>query len=836
MRNITYFSLLFTSFFLSFCLFSAIALKVFYDRQEMHEIELSAALNSYSNKLEKALDNALLGPYLVRAAMRDFTYTQTEFETLATEILTHSDGSQTIQLAPKGVIQYSYPLTSHESVIGVDLFKMQSIQASLQTAIDTQKMRIDGPKELAQGGQGLVARLPIFDQNEFWGFAIAVLRFPEFIANLSPESTSPSHLYEVWQKTANNYAPLLNNHRFEQSHWSTYNLDVENQQWVVGIKDEFAYRAHVEFLVLLLIALLLSSVSCYLITITCRLREHEQNLEKLVQKQTLELSEQALELKQAQSLSGVGSWHLSPDKSIRQLSSQAKSLFKEQSKAQSITDVCKKIDSFYKNSFLNFIHTKPSSPTEIEYTIKLNGEKRWFHEHAEWNSKTNTLVGTIKDISTEKQRQHELYQQAHFDSITGLANRHYSEKYIASLCPEDQYSSGLTLLCAEIKGYRQLEDIYGQDYLNELQTTIANRLIEFSDLHQAFCAHIKPGCFLILLKEAIFDEKLAALLDKLQHQVGGIIETAGSAHFYHLYIGVGYPHLQNIDAAEQINTALIAMNECPRTQKPFTVYSQSLKEKLIAQSNLESDLRHALAANEQLSMVYQPIVNTIDGTLIGCEALVRWQHPVRGFVSPVEFITIAEQSELINLLSRWIVAKVAEDCHRMVENNIRIKVSINLSRKQFSDVHLVKRLSKEKAKLFPANQKINLEITESALFQNTQYAINLMHELKLAGFNLSLDDFGTGYSSLSSIQQFPLDNVKIDRAFICNCVDNPRDGLFLQTMSDLAHQLDLTITAEGVESSEQWQLVSDKGIDYIQGYLISMPLSIDDFIAFDPVA
>ena len=109
----------------------------------MHEIELSAALNSYSNKLEKALDNALLGPYLVRAAMRDFAYTQTEFETLATEILTHSDGSQTIQLAPKGVIQYSYPLTSHESVIGVDLFKMQSIQESLQTAIDTQKLVIE---------------------------------------------------------------------------------------------------------------------------------------------------------------------------------------------------------------------------------------------------------------------------------------------------------------------------------------------------------------------------------------------------------------------------------------------------------------------------------------------------------------------------------------------------------------------------------------------------------------------------------------------------------------------------------------------------------------------
>ena len=824
LRNITYFSLLFTSFFLSFCLFSAIALKVFYDRQEMHEIEQNAALNSYSSNLEKALDSALLGPYLVRAAMRDFAYTQTEFETLATEILTHSDGSQTIQLAPKGVIKYSYPLTSHESVIGIDLFKMQSIQASLQTAIDTQKMQIDGPKELAQGGQGLVARLPIFNQNEFWGFAIAVLRFPEFIANLSPETTSHPHLYEVWQKTANSYAPLLNNHSFEQSHWSTYNLDVENQHWVVGIKDEFAYRAHVEFLVLLLIVLLFSSVSCYLITITCRLREHEQNLEKLVQKQTLELSEQALELKQAQLLSGVGSWHLSPDKSIRQLSAQAKALFKEQSKVQSITDVCKKIDNFYKNTFLNFIHTKPSSPIEIEYTIKLNGEKRWFHEHAEWNPKTNTLVGTIEDISAEKQRQHELYQQAHFDSVTGLANRHYSEKYIASLCPEDQYSSGLTLLCAEIKGYRQLEDIYGQDYLNELQTTIANRLIEFSDLHQAFCAHIKPGCFLMLLKEAIFDEKLAALLDRFQHQVGGIIETAGSAHFYHLYIGVGYPHLQNIDAAEQINTALIAMNECPRTQKPFTVYSQSLKEKLIAQSNLESDLRHALSTNEQLSMVYQPIVNTLDGTLIGCEALVRWQHPVRGFVSPVEFIAIAEESGLIKPLGNWVLRQACQQWVDWKDQGKSVpRIAINVSAKQFVDGFIVQTLRDIFSHLDIPAGAIEIELTESALMQDYQYTTEVLEEMKRMGVSISIDDFGTGYSSLNHLKRFPVDNLKVDRSFI-EGLPAHEDQRIVQAIVALAKSLNLKVIAEGVENALQLEFVQSIGCDEVQGFLLSRPM------------
>lgn len=822
------------SFIISFGLFSTIAFKVYFDRQEMHELEQKTILNSYSSDVEKAILNALQGPYLVRAAMRDYSYTQEQFETLAKQILNHSDGSQTIQLAPNGIIAYSYPLLSHESVINADLFKNKTIQDSLQKTIQTKQMQLDGPKELSQGGQGLVARLPIFKQDTLWGFSIAVLRFPEFISNIKPKIASASHRFEVWQKQDTNYRPLLANQTFDESEWLTQPIMIKNQQWVVGIKDQFILRSHTEIAVLLLFSLLLSSISCYLFFITARLREHEHNLEELVQKQTVELSEQALALKQAQSLSGVGSWHLSPDTGTRHLSAQAKVLFNSDSAEQTINAICNSIDSFYKNAFLNFINSRPNTPIELEYTIKINGEKRWFHELAEWNFKTNTLVGTVEDVSDEKHQQHELYRQANFDPMTGLANRHYTEKYITSLCPQNQYNSGLTLLCVEIKGFRQLEDIYGHNFINELQIIIANRLIEFAEHYHAFCAHIKPGCFLLLLKEAIFDEKLATFVDKLQHQVAGLIETAGTAHFYHFYIGVGYPHLQSLDAREQINTALIAMNECHSLEKTFTIYSQSLKDKLIAKSDLESDLRHALSTGKQLSMVYQPILNTKTGALVACEALVRWQHPVRGYVSPNEFIAIAEQSALINLLSRWIIAKVAEDCHRLVENNIHIRMSINLSRKQFSDAHLVKRLSQEKMTLFPADQEINLEITESALFQNTQYAISLMHKLKTAGFDLSLDDFGTGYSSLASIQQFPLDNVKIDRAFICNCVENPRDGLFLQTMSDLAHHLNLTITAEGVESSEQWQLVSDKGIDYIQGYLISMPLPIEKFIEFDP--
>ncbi len=801
----------------------------------MHHIEQESVLDSYTNDLKTNLETALLGPYLIRDAMRDASYTKTQFETLAKHILKHSDGSQTIQLAPNGVITYSYPLVTHEGVINSDLFAVPSIRPSLEKAIQTEQMQLDGPKQLSQGGAGLVARLPIFNKGSFWGFSIVVLRFPEFINKIKLKHVSHSHIIEVWQNNDGNYIPLLGEHAFNNTKWETRSLPVKNQLWIVGIKDEFAYRAYAEIGILTFIVLAFSSLISYLISITLRLREHEKNLESLLTKRTNELSEQALALKQAQTLSGVGSWHISPYSESRHLSAQATKLFKTKSPKQPIQQVCDQIDSAYKNAFLNFINAKPASPSELEYTIKINGEQRWFHEYAEWNNKTKTLVGTVEDISAEKQKQHELYQQAHFDPITGLANRHYSEKYITSLCSKNQYNSGLTLICLEIKGYRQIEDMYGYKASNELQKALANRLIEFAEQHQAFCSHIKLGCFMLLLKEGIFDEELATLIDELQHRVAGLIETAGTAHFYHFYVGIGYPHLQNLDAAEQINTTLIAMNECHRQKKAYTIYSQSLKDKLIAQSDLESDLRHALSTDKQLSMVYQPIVNTKDGKLIGCEALIRWQHPVRGFVSPQEFIAIAEQSELINLLSRWIVARVAKDCHSLVANNIHVKMSINLSRKQFSDAHLVNRLTSEKAQLFPATQKINLEITESALFQNTQYAISLMHELKAVGFDLSLDDFGTGYSSLASIQQFPLDNVKIDRAFICNCVENPRDGLFLQTMSDLAHQLNLTITAEGVESSEQWELVSDKRIDYVQGYLISMPLPIEEFIKFDPV-
>ena len=234
------------SFIISFGLFSTIAFKVYFDRQEMHELEQKTILNSYSSDVEKAILNALQGPYLVRAAMRDYSYTQEQFETLAKQILNHSDGSQTIQLAPNGIIAYSYPLLSHESVINADLFKNKTIQDSLQKTIQTKQMQLDGPKELSQGGQGLVARLPIFKQDTLWGFSIAVLRFPEFISNIKPKLASASHRFEVWQKQDTNYRPLLANQTFDESEWLTQPIMIKNQQWVVGIKDQFILRSHTE--------------------------------------------------------------------------------------------------------------------------------------------------------------------------------------------------------------------------------------------------------------------------------------------------------------------------------------------------------------------------------------------------------------------------------------------------------------------------------------------------------------------------------------------------------------------------------------------------------------
>jgi EAL domain-containing protein (putative c-di-GMP-specific phosphodiesterase class I) len=258
-------------------------------------------------------------------------------------------------------------------------------------------------------------------------------------------------------------------------------------------------------------------------------------------------------------------------------------------------------------------------------------------------------------------------------------------------------------------------------------------------------------------------------------------------------------------------------------------YDESLNRDAAEKVLLETELRAALELGEQIFMVYQPQVDTRTGNIAGVEALVRWNHPELGNISPVKFIPVAESSGLIIALGDLILRKVNEDAVSAGEHfPDNVAISINLSPIQFTQSNFVAELS-ETLKDIDSRFKIELELTEGVLMSDASTNLSKLKELKAIGFDLAIDDFGTGYSSLSYLRNFPIDTLKIDRSFVVDIGNEGGDGIVKAILS-LSNALGLRTVAEGVETVEQSRFLCKNGCTLIQGYLLAKPLTIEDFV------
>ena len=258
-------------------------------------------------------------------------------------------------------------------------------------------------------------------------------------------------------------------------------------------------------------------------------------------------------------------------------------------------------------------------------------------------------------------------------------------------------------------------------------------------------------------------------------------------------------------------------------------YDESLNRDAAEKVLLETELRAALELGEQIFMVYQPQIDTRTGDVAGVEALVRWNHPELGNISPVKFIPVAESSGLIIALGDLILRKVNDDAVSAGENfPDSVAISINLSPIQFTQSDFVAELSKT-LKDIDSRFKIELELTEGVLMSDASTNLSKLKELKAIGFDLAIDDFGTGYSSLSYLRNFPIDTLKIDRSFVVDLGNKGGDGIVKAILS-LSNALGLRTVAEGVETVEQSRFLCENGCTLIQGYLLAKPLTIEDFV------
>ncbi len=228
-------------------------------------------------------------------------------------------------------------------------------------------------------------------------------------------------------------------------------------------------------------------------------------------------------------------------------------------------------------------------------------------------------------------------------------------------------------------------------------------------------------------------------------------------------------------------------------------------------------------------MHYQPQLNLASGNIEGCEALIRWRHPERGYISPIKFVPLAEETGLIVPIGQWVLETACVQAKRWQEQNLGMRyISVNISSVQFNQTDLIDSIKNTLASSGLAPQQLELEVTETALMQDAESAIAILTELKALGIRIAIDDFGTGYSSLSYLKQLPIDTLKIDNCFVRGATKDPKNQAILQSTIELAHRLNLSVVAEGIENQEELLLLSQYQCDFLQGYWVGRPMSHTD--------
>ncbi|WP_367846689.1 putative bifunctional diguanylate cyclase/phosphodiesterase [Rhodoferax sp. WC2427] len=431
--------------------------------------------------------------------------------------------------------------------------------------------------------------------------------------------------------------------------------------------------------------------------------------------------------------------------------------------------------------------------------------------------------GVGSDVTATRQRELEMARLAHIDTLTGLANRYQFGKRLADYFAPALTGGACTLLLLDLDNFKTVNDSLGHAVGDQLLQTVALRLQAVAD-PLALLARLGGDEFAVLVPGLLERAQAERLGSQLQAALAQPWVADGHRIAVQASIGVGFAPT-DADTAEQLlkvcDMALYAAKAAGRHRLRFFEPALALH----AQQHLAllSDLGLALQRGEFV-LHYQPQADLASGALLGFEALVRWQHPLRGLVSPLEFIAVAEESGLIVPLGAWVLRQACMDAAGWPTH---LRVAVNLSAVQFGNADVLAVVDSALQHSGLPSARLELEITESTLMHDSQAVLEVLHALRGKGVRVALDDFGTGYSSLAYLRSFPLDKLKIDRSFVSildRAGGDTSAAAIVQTIVQLAQALHLETTAEGVETAAQFDLLRRMGCAQAQGYWIAQPM------------
>lgn len=417
-----------------------------------------------------------------------------------------------------------------------------------------------------------------------------------------------------------------------------------------------------------------------------------------------------------------------------------------------------------------------------------------------------------------------LKQHAQTDSLTGLPNRASFEELLARTAMQaDQDNTSLALLLIDLDGFRPINESFGHRFGDELLQAVANRLSGFCGQRMNL-ARLGGDEFLILLEPGLTREAVAARARELLDHLGRPVEAGDREVPVAASIGIAlYP----VDGAQSmlISHADVAAHAAKNLGgDTYCFFEPQLLNQAREQVEVLHDLRNALT-DHQFEIYYQPKIHVPSGEVTGAEALLRWNHPVRGLISPAVFIPVAERYALINTIGDWVIDEVCRQINVWREGGLRMRVAINLSLQQLRQPELHLRLASALQRHHVNPQQLTCEITESMAMDDAASTREFFQRLAEIGVHISIDDFGTGYSSLSHLRQLPTEELKIDRSFV-NDLEGSNDArAVVEAVVKLGQALRLKVVAEGVETEAQHRILCELGCNELQGYLFARPMS-----------
>lgn len=438
----------------------------------------------------------------------------------------------------------------------------------------------------------------------------------------------------------------------------------------------------------------------------------------------------------------------------------------------------------------------------------------------------------LRDITERHRAEERIRHQALHDDLTGLPNRVlFNDRLGQAIGHAHRHDRMLAVLTADLDNFKLVNDNFGHSFGDIVIRDVSGRLktaLRSTDT----IARLGSDEFAIIVEDIVDEEQATTIADKVREAIADPFEIGGHSAGLTISIGISLFPRDGRDAEMLFRSSASALHRAKEIGTDnVQLFDETMSGRFRDRLIMEHELRTAVQ-EQRLLPYYQPILRSSDEKIVAVEALIRWDHPQRGIVGPDNFIPLAEETRLIVPIGEFALRSACRDIKNLIDTGIDMRLSVNLSARQFQEMNLVHTIDGILAETRFAPSNLELEVTESVAMQNADFTMDLLRDLRRRDISIAIDDFGAGQTSLIYLRQFPINNIKIDKVFISDMLTDATDAAIVRTVILLAHTLGLTTTAEGVETREQMEMLRGFGCDLLQGYYISPPLPSGELVQF----